>query len=78
MAAARPRRADSPPSKARCRSQTSSKRSSPSRPQASDDNESAEAEEIDTLLLSSLGYWEIKRDLIEERMAAIGSAIAPL
>jgi len=36
-----------------------------------DDNESAEAEEIDRLLLSSLRFWEVERDLIEERMAAI-------
>jgi hypothetical protein len=33
-------------------------------------DESAEAEEIDRLLLSSLRLWEVERDLIEERMAA--------
>jgi hypothetical protein len=37
-----------------------------------DDNEFAQAEEIDRLLLSSLRYWAVERDLIEERMAAIG------
>jgi hypothetical protein len=37
-----------------------------------DDNESAQAEEIDRLLLSSLRFWEVERDLIEERMAARG------
>jgi hypothetical protein len=36
------------------------------------DNESAQAEEIDRLLLSSLRFWEVERDLIEERVAAIG------
>jgi hypothetical protein len=35
--------------------------------------ESAEAEETDRLLLSSLRYWEIERDLIEERLAARGA-----
>jgi hypothetical protein len=34
-----------------------------------DDDESAQAEEIDRLLLSSLKFWEVERDLIEERMA---------
>jgi hypothetical protein len=33
-------------------------------------DESAEAEEIDRLLLSSLRLWEVERDLIEERIAA--------
>jgi hypothetical protein len=32
--------------------------------------ESVEAEENDRLLLSSLKYWEVERDLIEERLAA--------
>jgi len=36
------------------------------------DNESAQAEEIDRLLLSSLRYWEVERDLIDERVAAMG------
>ena len=30
----------------------------------------------DRLLLSALNYWEVKRELIEERMAAIKSATA--
>ena len=33
------------------------------------DDESAEGEDIDRLLLSSLKFWEVERDLIEERMA---------
>ena len=40
-------------------------------PQIIDDIESAEAEQIDRLLVSSLRYWEVERDLIEERMAAM-------
>jgi len=40
-------------------------------PETLDDNESAQVEAIDRLLLSSLRYWEVERDLIEERMAAI-------
>ncbi len=37
-----------------------------------DDDESTQAEGIDRLLLSSLRFWEVERDLIEERMAARG------
>jgi hypothetical protein len=39
-------------------------------PETIDDIESAETENVDRLLLSSLRYWEVERDLIEERMAA--------
>jgi len=35
-------------------------------------DELAEAEAIDKLLLSSLRYWEVERDLIEERLATRG------
>jgi hypothetical protein len=37
-----------------------------------DDAECAQAEEIDRLLLSSLRFWEVEHDLIEERRAAMG------
>jgi hypothetical protein len=40
-------------------------------PETGDADESAQAEEIDSLLLSSLRYWEVERDLIEERMAQL-------
>jgi hypothetical protein len=33
---------------------------------------SPQAEENDKLLLSSLHYWEVERDLIEERVAQLG------
>jgi hypothetical protein len=35
-----------------------------------DGNESVQVAEIDRLLLSSLRFWEVERDLIEERVAA--------
>ena len=41
-------------------------------PETIDENESAEAAEIDRLLLSSLRFWEVERDLIEERLQARG------
>jgi len=43
-----------------------------------DDAESARIEQTDRLLLSALRFWEVKRDLIDERMAAITSASASL
>jgi len=36
------------------------------------DDESPDAEQTDRLLLSSLRFWEVERDLIEERIAARG------
>ena len=55
--------------KSRRRQQASTKPFRVWRPETIDDDESAEAEEIDRLLLSSLRLWEVERDLIEERMA---------
>jgi hypothetical protein len=57
-------------SKSKRGSRQSSKCSEAWRPQVVNGDESAEAEEIDRLLLSSLRLWEVERDLIEERMAA--------
>jgi hypothetical protein len=37
-----------------------------------DDDDIAEFEPTNSLLLSSLRFWEVERDLIEERVAAIG------
>jgi hypothetical protein len=56
--------------KSKLRSQPSSKGSEGWRPKIVNGDESAEAEETDRLLLSSLRYWEVERDLIEERLAA--------
>jgi hypothetical protein len=36
----------------------------------------ANGDSADKLVLSALKYWEVKRDLIEERLAAIRSATA--
>jgi hypothetical protein len=35
-------------------------------------DESAQAEDIDHLLLSSLRFWEVEHDLIDERIAQLG------
>ena len=56
-------------SKSKRKSQPSSKRSEEWRPKIMNGNEPVEAEETDRLLLSSLRYWEVERDLIEERLA---------
>ena len=36
-----------------------------------DDDNITEVEPTHSLLLSSLKYWEVERDLIEERIAAV-------
>jgi hypothetical protein len=36
-----------------------------------DDSQFVQVEETDRLLVSSLKFWEVERDLIEERMAAM-------
>ncbi len=59
-------------SKSKRRRQRSSKPSTQWRQEMPDDNGSTEAEGIDRLLLSALRYWEVERDLIEERLAARG------
>jgi hypothetical protein len=41
------------------------------RPRSPDDDESIPVEPINSLLLSSLRCWEVERDLIEERIAAV-------
>jgi hypothetical protein len=56
--------------KSKGKSQPSSKRSEGWRPRIMNGDEPAEAEVTDRLLLSSLRYWEVERDLIEERLAA--------
>jgi hypothetical protein len=39
-------------------------------------DEALNREQPDRLLLSALNYWEVERDLIEERLATIRSATA--
>jgi len=59
--------------KSKGRSQTASRRSSEALwPETVDGEESGQAEEIDRLLLSSLRYWEVEHDLIEERLEQLG------
>jgi hypothetical protein len=72
MGAAQPRRTKSRKSKFRRKPQRSSKPFEAWRSQVIPADESTESEEIDRLLLSSLRYWEVKRDLIEERLTAKG------
>jgi hypothetical protein len=50
----------------------SSKRHKASRRAMADNENLAEFEPTHSLLLSSLRFWEVERDLIEERVAAIG------
>ena len=50
------------------RSQMSSRRLGALWSQMVDADEPDQAEEIDSLLLSSLKFWEVEHDLIEERM----------
>lgn len=73
MGATRKKRAKWRTFKFKRRPRQLSKYSETSYPETIQDNESVQAEEeIDRLLLSSLRYWEVKRDLIEERVAAMG------
>ena len=50
----------------------SNKRSRPWQRQPSDHDKAAEVEAPERLLLSALKFWEVERDLIDERMDAIG------
>jgi len=45
-------------------------------PNTLDPDESLRCDEHDRLLLSALKYWEVERDLIEERLATKRSATA--
>ncbi len=40
-------------------------------PATTEDDNTTEVEPTHSLLLSSLKYWEVERDLIEERVAAV-------
>lgn len=42
-----------------------------------DNDAPTQFESKDTLLLSSLRYWEVERDLIEERIAILRSLTVP-
>jgi len=72
MGTTRPRHKPLRKSKSRRKPRTPSKGPGPGQPKVMSNSESAQAEGLDRLLLSSLKYWEVERDLIEERLAARG------
>jgi hypothetical protein len=49
-----------------------SKRHKAPRPIMMDDDDITQFEPTHSLLLSSLRYWEVERDLIEERVTTLG------
>ena len=46
-------------------------------PNTLDPDESLRCDEHDRLLLSALKYWEVERDLIEERLASMRRSATP-
>lgn len=74
MVTAQPRRRRSRISKAAGKLQATTKYLIPSHLKAVENSQSAQLEETHNLLLSSLRYWEVERDLIEERLAAMKAA----
>ena len=77
MVGRRPKRARSRTAKAKQRAQRSGKNyQTLHRPRSAHDDEPVPVEPIHSLLLSSLRYWEVERDLIEERIAAINPVTA--
>ena len=74
MRAGRLRRTRSRTSKSKRRA---SKRYKSLRCAMPDDDATTQFESMHSLLLSSLRYWEVERDLIEERIAALRSLTVP-
>ena len=72
MRAGRLRRRRLGTSRSKGRLRKSSKSSSASPRAIADDHETAQVEPTHSLLLSSLRFWEVERDLIEERTATFG------
>jgi hypothetical protein len=71
MEAQRSRRMRLRRSKSKRRAQRSSKRYEVAGHKMTHENESPQLEPTHNLLLSSLRYWEVERDLIDERVATI-------
>lgn len=71
MGATKPKRAKWRTLRFKRRPRKLSKDSKTSEPERMDRNESVQTDEIDRLLLSSLRFWEVERDLIDERVAAM-------
>ena len=74
MVTARSRRTRSRTSKSRRKLSESSNHPGPSRLQATNDYASLQVDETDNFLLSSLRYWEVDRDLIEERRCYVAAS----
>ena len=70
MVGGRSKRARSRTLKSKQRPQTPGKNYNVLPRETTDEDESIPIEQIHSLLLSSLRYWEVERDLIEERIAA--------
>jgi hypothetical protein len=72
MRAGRLRRLRLRTSKSKRRPQKPSKGSKELQRTITNDDETSQVEPAHSLLLSSLTYWEVEHDLIEERVAAVG------
>jgi hypothetical protein len=72
MKRGQPRRTRLRRSKSKQGTQRASKSYEPLQHATTSDNETIPLEPTHSLLLSSLRYWEVERDLIEERIAARG------
>lgn len=71
MGAGRTNRTRSRNAKSRRRRRGSAKVSGKLRPLMINNEETTDVEQTPSLLVSSLKYWEVERDLIDERLAAI-------
>jgi hypothetical protein len=71
MQARRAKRIRSRASKSKCALQRPGKRGKTLRRVIPDDDDIARIGPTHSLLLSSLKFWEVERDLIEERVAAL-------
>jgi hypothetical protein len=71
MGAGRTTRTRSRNAKSRRRRRSSAKLSGKLRPLMTANEEAKDVERTPSLLFSSLRYWEVERNLIDERLAAI-------
>lgn len=60
----------------RAKAQRKLQKAKDSRLKTTTPNEAVQRDQPDRLLVSALKYWEVERDLIEERLANIRSATA--
>jgi len=71
MGAGRTTRTRSRKAKSRRRRRSSAKLSGESRPLMITNEETTDVDQTPSLLFSSLRYWEVERDLIDEGLAAV-------